>query len=87
MRPSRSGTWVKFVNSLPFVVTPTVNTGMPCEISWFVICVRPSLFVRLDREAVDLVGVGERLDLLDLLLQVARSARDGPISLKLMSPP
>ena len=27
--PSLSGTWVKFVNSLPLVVRPTVNTGMP----------------------------------------------------------
>ena len=36
-----------------FVVRPTVKTGMPCEISWFVIWVRPSLFVgSIERQSI-----------------------------------
>jgi hypothetical protein len=36
------GTCVKFVNSFPFEVTPTVKTGIPCDIIWLAIAVKPS---------------------------------------------
>ncbi len=53
MWPSLFGCCVKFVNSLPFEVSPTVKTGMPFAISWFVMLVMPSeLAGSIERQSI-----------------------------------
>ena len=42
-RPSFFETWVKFESSLPADSTPTVNTGIPLAITFFVIAVKLKL--------------------------------------------
>ena len=68
--PSICGTWVKFVSSLPKVDSPTVNVGMPFASACCDDAGHARAVLRLDREAVDLVGVEQRVDLVDLLVHV-----------------
>ncbi len=73
------GIWVKLVSSLPLDETPTVNTGMPAAMAWLVSAGEGVRVGRLDRQAVDGVGVDERLDLGQLLrhIDARRAGRRG----------
>ena len=68
--PSICGICVKFVSSLPKVDSPTVKRRDALRERLCHHAGHARAVLRLDRETVDLVGVQERVDLVDLLRHV-----------------